>query len=55
MSVPAITVIVLWVIGLIGVLCKEGEPRGDHSFNESLAAVLIMGILLYWGGFFQCV
>jgi hypothetical protein len=43
----------LTVFGLLDVAAKHGQYREPYDFSETLASTLIVGILLYWGGFFS--
>jgi hypothetical protein len=43
----------LAALSLVIMALANGLPRtGNHSFAGTLANVLLVGILLYWGGFF---
>jgi len=48
-----ITILILMVLSLIVGLAKDGQPRENWSFDSVLASELILGIILWWGGFWE--
>ena len=54
-GIPQLLYLALTVIGLATAAMQNGEPRtGNHSFVGTLVATVLIGSLLWWGGFFDC-
>ncbi len=50
---PQITYLVITGIGLVCVASMDGKPiKENHSFAKSLCRNVILGVILYCGGFF---
>lgn len=51
---PQLIWLAMNLLSLGCVLAKHGQPeKGNHNFFVSLVLTVLMGLLLYWGGFFD--
>jgi len=51
---PQIIYLILTCLGLGVVMSKHGEPQKPYNIWYSLTSTVLLWILLYWGGFFNC-
>lgn len=49
-------ILIVWLSIAIGVgIAKHGEPEtGCHSFWHTFGGIIILLVILYFGGFFDC-
>jgi len=52
MNAPQITLLILFLIALLISANKHGQPKGNHDFFETVFAVFLWIVILYWGNFF---
>jgi len=43
----------LIALALLDAAVNDGKPRPPKSFDATFAGALLVGVLLYWGGFFS--
>lgn len=54
--IPQIIMLMLFSAGIFVNLERNGKPKtGKHSATSSVIAATIHIVLLYWGGFFDCI
>jgi len=52
MKAPQIVWLMLMATEFTHVIVKYGEPKGNFNIWTTLASLIIINIILYWGGFF---
>jgi len=52
MGIPQIILIVLMAVSLGITIAKDGTDREPYNAWQSVISIVIMVLLLWWGGFF---
>lgn len=50
---PAIIYLGLNVLNVVGSISMHGKPHGPWNAMDALFDFIVIGALLYWGGFFD--
>jgi len=53
MGIPQIIIIIFYTITFTGHLIKHGQPQPKYNVWSTLLGLIINGVILYWGGFWN--